>query len=118
MSKKSFKQLQNRLYREIKRRIQAESAPKIYNHNRIEVVHRPIDRLVYVSSMPLDDADERETQEIARYLMRTDIAKVLAEQLVTSPYMKREIYIEPDAYGNDILYVRCSVEVCTPKRGE
>lgn len=117
MSKKSFKQLQNRLYREIKRRIQAESAPKF--NNRIVITHRPIDQLAYTSSIPLCGVDdELEVQEIARYLMRTDIAKVLADELITSQYVKRETYVEPDAYGQDILYVRCSIDVCRRQRGE
>ena len=68
--------------------------------------------------MPLCDVDERETQKIARYLMKTDVAKFLAEELIRSQYVKRETYIEPDANGNDILYVRCSIEVCKPMRGE
>ena len=116
MSKKSFKQLQNRLYREIKRRIQAESMPKI--HNRIGVTHRPIDRLAYTTSMPLCGVDEQETQEIAKYLVKTEIAKTLANELITNQYVKYENYVEPDAYGQDILYVRCSIDVCKPMRGE
>ena len=118
MSKKSFKQLQNRLYREIKRRIQAESTPNIYKRNQVEIVHRPVVQWAYVSSMPLCGVDERETQEIARYLMRTDVAKVLAEELATSQYMKREIHIEPDENGNDILYVHCRIDICKPTRGD
>lgn len=117
MSKKSFKQLQNRLYREIKRRIQVESRPKIYN--RLEVTHRPIDRLAYVSSILLYGVDnELEVQEIVEYLMRTDIAKALVDELITSQYLKHEIHIEPDANGNDILYVRCSIDICKQQRGE
>ena len=115
MSKKSFKQLQNRLYREIKRRIQAESMPI---NNRLEVTRRPIDRLAYTSSIPLCGVDDvLEVEKIAKYLMRTDIAKVLADELITSQYVKREIYVEPDAYGQDILYVRCIIDVCNWQRG-
>ena len=79
MSKKSYKRNQNRLYREIKRRIIAEQALK-FPVPVIEV-HRDIETLAIRSLVPNYLVDHTE-------FVKTDMANKLATKLVAEGFVK------------------------------
>lgn len=80
MSKKSYKRNQNRLYREIKRRIIAEQALKF--PVPVKAVHRDIETLAIRNIVPnrfIRDAIE---------FVKTDMANKIAKKLVVEGYME------------------------------
>lgn len=79
MSKKSYKQLQNRLYREIKRRIMAEQAAK-FPVPVIEI-HRGIETLAIRNIVPNYLAREIE-------FVKTDMANQIARKLVAEGFVE------------------------------
>ena len=105
MSKKSYKQLQNRLYREIKRRIIAEQTQKI----QVETVERDVVtlRTKYIShprELQCDDAELLIKGELAQQLL----AEILSAGYIT--FYSLESHFTPDQYE-----FGASIDVVPPK---
>ena len=101
MSKKSYKHNQNRLYREIKRRIIAEQALKI---------HRDIETLVIRNIVPNYLVHEIE-------FVKTDMANKLARKLVAEGFVEffsSENKYEPIA---DVTEMEARIYVVKPMQG-
>ena len=101
MSKKSYKRNQNRLYREIKRRIIAEQALKI---------HRDIETLVIRNIVPKHLVHEIE-------FVKTDMAYKLARKLVAEGFVEffsSENKYEPIA---DVTEMEARIYVVKPMQG-
>ena len=78
MSKKSYKRNQNRLYREIKRRIIAEQ--KIQNHIKFIKCEREIETLKINQIVPYHLEDHLE-------IIKQDMAKQIARKLIADGYI-------------------------------
>ena len=102
MSKKSYKRNQNRLYREIKRRIIAEQALKFPVPVHIE--HRNFDTLAIKHLV-----DKRmippNCPEYSEYIKR-DMAHQMADKLMNEGYISYYTMERP----NEILYDQCEIE--------
>ena len=81
MSKKSYKRNQNRLYREIKRRIIAEQALKFPVPVPIKEIHRDIKTLAIRNIVPNDLVCKIE-------LVKAHMAKELARKLVSEGFVE------------------------------
>lgn len=79
MNKKSYKRNQNRLYKEIKRRIIAEQAMKFPVH--IVTIHRDIETLAVRSLVPNYLVDHIE-------FVKIDMVNKLAEKLIAEGFVK------------------------------
>ena len=90
MSKKSFKQMQNRLYREIKRRMIAEQMPvQVYK------VHPRIDMLKLAKAYPCSLEPE-----LYGYV-KDDMARAFGEKLAAEGYI--QFYTTTDAYHIELV---------------
>ena len=105
MSKKSYKRNQNRLYREIKRRIIAEQAAKI--HVPVIEIHRDIETLAIRSIVP---------NYLARKIefVKTDMANKLASKLVAEGFV--EFFSSENKYGPivDVTEIEARIYVAKP----
>jgi hypothetical protein len=104
MSKKSYKRNQNRLYREIKRRIIAEEALKI--PIPVIEIHRDIETLAIRSIVPNYLIREIE-------FVKTDMANKIARKLVAEGFVEfysRENKYEPIADATEIEARICVVK--------
>jgi len=88
MSKKSYKRNQNRLYREIKRRIVAEQA--LMFPVPVKEIHRDIKTLAVRDIVPCYLAYETE-------FVKTDMANMIARKLVDEGFV--EFFISENKYG-------------------
>ena len=105
MSKKSYKRNQNRLYREIKRRVVAEQALKI--PVPVVKIHRDIETLVIKDIVPYYLAHEIE-------FVKTDMANKLASKLIAEGFV--EFYTCENKYAPIIKGVtEIEARVCVVK---
>lgn len=114
MSKKSYKQLQNRLYREIKRRIIAEQR-KV----KLQVIHFPIETLRIEKRLayPLR-RDDATVSDILAYT-RSDIANEIGKKLLADGYIK--VFVLEDSQSdplNNQFLVRGELKVVKPEERE
>jgi hypothetical protein len=109
MSKKSYKRNQNRLYREIKRRIAAEQALKF--PVPVVAIHRDIETLAIRNTVP----NNRLIREIE--FVKTDMANKLARKLVAEGYV--EFYCREIKYGpiSDASKIEARIRVVKPIHG-
>lgn len=104
MNKKSYKRNQNRLYREIKRRIMAEQALK----SRASIIKIPRD----VKTLKIGNV-------VPNYLMneiafvKTDMANKLARQLVAEGYV--EFFCDKNKYPPMADVTEIEARVCVVK---
>ena len=104
MSKKSYKRNQNRLYREIKRRIIAEQALKF--PVPVIAIYRDIKTLAIRNIVPYCLVNEIE-------IVKTEMANKIASKLVAEGYMEffsRENKYEPIADATEIEARICVVK--------
>lgn len=92
MSKKSYKRNQNRLYREIKRRIIAEQALKF--PVPVKEIHRDIKTLAIRNIVP--NYLFREKIEFVNEFVKTDMANKIARKLVAEGFV--EFYSSENKY--------------------
>ncbi len=86
MSKKSYKRMQNRLYREIKRRIIAENS--LSRPVRLIKCERNIETIRVKNIIPDYLQDTKEYIEV----VRSDIANQITEKLIKDHYIKFDCY--------------------------
>lgn len=112
MSKKSYKRNQNRLYREIKRRIIAEQVAKL--PVPVIEIHRDIETLAIRNIVP-----NRLVNEIE--FVKTEMANKLARKLVAEGFVEffsRENKYEPIADTREIEARICVVKPMHERIGE
>ena len=95
MSKKSYKRNQNRLYREIKRRIIAES--RLLKPVRFVKCERKIETIKVVNIIPDYMEDTKEYIEFIKY----DLAKQLVQKLIDDRYVKFDYFGEYQHIAED-----------------
>ena len=107
MSKKSYKKLQNRLYREIKRRIIAEKCPikTIYKPINPEIDTFKIERII-----PPFDISEENNQKLFEFI-KQDMARQITNELLANGYFLFESGFDP---VTSVGKVRCRLRVCKP----
>ena len=105
MSKKSYKRNQNRLYREIKRRIIAEQASKF--PVPVIKIHRDIETLAIKNIVHSRFLNEIE-------FVKTDMANRLASKLVAEGFV--EFYISENKYApiTDVTEIEARIRVVKP----
>lgn len=113
MSKKSYKQLQNRLYREIKRRKIAEM---LSNRAFTAHIERPkIETLKFDKIIPLSVLNDCSEEGIMTYV-KTDVARSMCNKLIADGYITFEtqenLFPEPIL---DVVKVRATLRVCLPE---
>lgn len=113
MSKKSYKQLQNRLYREIKRRKIAEM---LSNRSCTVHIERPkIETLKVDKIIPLSVLNDYSEEGIMTYV-KTDVARSMCNKLIADGYItfetKEDSIPEPIP---DVVRVRATLRVCSPE---
>jgi hypothetical protein len=108
MSKKSYKRNQNRLYREIKRRIAAEQALKF--PVPIIETHRDIETLVVKDVVPPYLVHEVE-------FVKRDMANQIARKLIAEGYV--EFYCSENKYApiSDASEIESRIRVVKPIHG-
>ena len=108
MSKKSYKRNQNRLYREIKRRIIAEQALKF--PVPVKEIHRDIETLAIKNIVPNYLAREIE-------FVKTDMANEIARKLVAEGFV--EFFSRDNNYGPiaDTTEIEARIRVVKPTGG-
>lgn len=104
MSKKSYKKLQNRLYREIKRRLLAEQTRVQYTvyPDKIETL-RTIHAFLGGADINLDE-------------LKMLAARKLCDGLINSPYISFKVYDTPmlNLYP-DAIEIEAAIHVCRSK---
>ncbi len=104
MSKKSYKRNQNRLYREIKRRIVAEQASKI--SVPVIEIHRDIKTLAIRNIVPSHLLD-REIE-----FVKTDMANKIARKLIAEGFV--EFFSSENKYEPDTAEIEARISVVKP----
>ena len=104
MSKKSYKRNQNRLYREIKRRIAAEQALKPLVP--VIKIHRDIETLTIRKIVPHHRVHEIE-------FVKTDMANTLARKLVAEGFV--EFFWSDNKYTPLADAMRIEARICVVK---
>ena len=104
MSKKSYKRNQNRLYREIKRRIVAEQALKF--PVPVIKVHRDIETLAIRNIFPNYLVREIE-------FVKTDMANKIARKLVAEGFI--EFFSSENKYGPIVDVTEIEARICVVK---
>lgn len=107
MSKKSYKRNQNRLYREIKRRIAAEQVLKF--PVPVIAIHKDVETLAIRNAVP-----SRLIREIE--FVKTDMANKLARKLVDEGFV--EFCSSENKYGpiTDVTEIEARICVVKPTR--
>jgi len=102
MSKKSYKRNQNRLYREIKRRIIAEQ--RLLKPVRFTRCERKIETLKIRNIIPEYIEDKKEFIEYAK----SDIARQITQKLISDGYLKFNYYGDyiPIATDEEVMDVK------------
>lgn len=106
MSKKSYKQLQNRLYQEIKRRMLAESR-QVPNNCTIET-------LKFRKYMQMEE-DLPGQEDFLDYLLRKSLVKQMVNWLIDGGYIQQSSTITE--YPREMA-VELSLQVCRPKESK
>lgn len=110
MSKKSYKKLQNRLYREIKRRIIAEKRPLAFTRTIYKPINPEIDTLKIERIIPPFDVSEENNQKLAEFI-KQDLARQITNELLANGYFLFESGLDPITGAGKI---RCRLRVCKP----
>lgn len=108
MSKKSYKQLQNRLYREIKRRMLAESRQVTANYT----IERPCVKTLKIRRSVQMEEDLPGQEAFLDYVVRNVMAKQMVDQLIDDGYIKYSTRITENPRE---LIVECRLNVCRSK---
>ena len=106
MTKRGYKQMKNRLYREIKRRIQAEQAKLFVGVQRYSILESPLRRVCVekaINSRAIPFNDEEYTE-----FVKTDMAYDLAKRLKADGIIK---YISCHDTIADCVRVRAEITV-------
>ena len=106
MSKKSYKRNQNRLYREIKRRIIAEQALKFPVPIKVKEIHRDIETLAIKNIVPNRFAHEIE-------LVKMDMANKIAKKLVAEGFV--EFFSSENKYAPIADAIEIKARICVVK---
>lgn len=109
MSKKSYKKLQNRLYREIKRRIQAEQRPMSFGS--YTVTHQKIETIKVAQIFPRLEMATNGEEEFVDYVMEHCLMKSIVKKLFYEGYV--QCYSEMD-HDRDAIKVECQLKVIRP----
>ena len=109
MSKKSYKKLQNRLYREIKRRIIAEKRPLAFTRTIYKPINPEIDTLKIERIFPPFDISENNPKLVE--FIKQDMAREITNKLLADGYFLFESELDP---VTDVGRVRCRLRVCKP----
>lgn len=108
MKKKTYKQMQNRLYREIKRRIEAEK--RIMIPLEIRTDGRQIDTIKIRNMVPCRMCT-RDNDHIVKSIMVNKIAtKLLADEYIV--FYSHENHYEPIT---DVMEIEARLDVVKPK---
>ena len=102
MSKKSYKRNQNRLYREIHRRILAEN--KLIQPLKVSVCERKIETLKIRSIVPNYMANEIE-------LIKNDMARKITNKLIADGYVE---FFNSGTFAYDSQEIEARVDVVKP----
>lgn len=105
MSKKSYKKLQNRLYREIKRRIQAEQRPMSFGN--YTVMHQKIETIKAKQIFPRLEMETDGAEEFVKFCLLKSIAKKLFDEGYVQCYSEMD-------HDRDAITVECQLKVCRP----
>ena len=110
MSKKSYKRNQNRLYREIKRRIIAEQ--KIQDRIKLIKCERKIETLKVNQIVPYHLEDHLE-------IIKQDMAKQIARHLIDNGYIifnihKYDYHLAEDEIVTNVKVIEAILDVVTP----
>lgn len=109
MSKKSYKQLQNRLYREIKRRMIAEM---LSNHAvTVCKTTADIETVKIVKVIPFLDYEQEADYEKVKKLL----ARIIGESLCQSGHIKFSVTREPSPDVN-LIRMEATLDVVKDKR--
>lgn len=108
MKKKTYKQMQNRLYREIKRRIEAEN--RIMIPLEVKTDGRQIDTIKTRNMIPCRMCT-RDNDHIVKSIMANKIAtKLLADEYIA--FYSHENHYEPIT---DVMEIEARLDVVRPK---
>lgn len=108
MKKKTYKRMQNRLYREVKRRIEAEKRIMIPMEARTD--GRQIDTIAVRNMVPCRVCAKDNDVFIKSIMANKITTKLLADQYIT-------FYSHEDHYGpvEDIIEIEARLDVVKPK---
>lgn len=109
MSKKSYKKLQNRLYREIKRRIIAEKRPLAFARTIYKPIDPEIDTLAIKRVFPSFYVSENNPKLVE--FIKQDLARQITDKLLADGYFLFESELDP---VTNVGVVRCRLRVCKP----
>ena len=117
MKKRTYKRMQNRLYREIKRRIFAEKRADclIINQQKMVYVDRDVETLKVRKIVPGYIEQTKEYLED----IRSDMAKQITQRLIADGYLKfnyggKYIQIAEDEEVMDIKEIEATLNVVKP----
>ena len=111
MKKKTYKQMQNRLYREIKRRIVAEN--KIMYIHRIDACQRKVDTLAIRNRIDIDQARYIGYAQLEEMTKREMASKAMTK-LLEDGYFLFTAKEDPEDFMSGYQTVECRIQVIRP----
>lgn len=110
--KKTYKRMQNRLYREIKRRIIAENA--LRKPLKVDVCQRKIETVA--ASHVVRYEEMFDYQGDIRKWIKNELALKITNELLNRGYIEFRTYEEPVGYTYGLSRVDCRLNVVRPWR--